>query len=307
MATKNCKEYFVPQIVEYVNTQKENCQKIEGNPVLEQQTQFLEGMANMICSFIFAECAKNQALDNALALEYKNVERCIKFVLDKAEKFSGRNKKNPWANPVRMLWIPDATVYSWITEYYMLDDKEEYEKEKLEEEERRIKAEEEAKKRAERNAKKTENDIKKAVKEIVTKETVSGFLSNVNPSAELLRQIGAEAYIGVNIINVDNVEARAEVEKLALKAINDKEIKLTLTGFCGKYKLSKDRVAQIEAEVREKYAAKAEETPEEVDEEEPYDEEETYDEEEPLNEDTTLNEEEPLDDLHFADDLRFAS
>ncbi len=257
MATKNCKEYFVPQIVEFVEKQKQKAQEVKDNPILEQQYKFMEGMANMICSFVFSECAKNQELDNALAFEYKNAERCINYVVKKANELN--NFK------AQVLWIPDATVFAWITEYYMLDDKEEYEEEKRKEEEARIRAEEAAKKRAERSAKKAESDIKKAVKEAVTKETVSGFLSNVNPSAELLRQIGAEAYIGVNIINVDNVEARAEVEKLALKAISDKNNKLTLTGFCGKYKLSKDRIAEIETEIREKYATRSE--PEDVEDE----------------------------------------
>ena len=258
MATKNCKEYFVPQIVKFVEDQKQKAKEVKDNSILEQQYKFMEGMANMICSFVFSECAKNQELDNALAFDYKNAERCINYVVKKANELN--NFK------AQVLWIPDATVFAWMTEYYMLDDKEAYEEEKRKEEEARIRAEEAAKKRAERNAKKAEADIKKAVKEAITKETVNSFLSNVNPSADLLKQIGAEAYIGINIINVDNVEARAEVEKLALKTIADKNSKLTLAGFCGKYKLSKDRIAEIETEIREKYAIKNE--PDEVDPEE---------------------------------------
>lgn len=246
MATKNCKEYFVPQIKELVEKQKAKI--TDGKS--EAEYAFLEQTANIVCMIIFPECEKNKDLDAAIAFEHKSAERCIKYVTEKAFELN--------TSKAKMLCMTSDTMLSWITEYYMLDDKEEYEEEKRKEEEARIRAEEAAKKRAERNAKKAESDIKKAVKEAATKETVSGFLSNVNPSAELLRQIGAEAYIGVNIINVDNVEARAEVEKLALKAIGDKNNKLTLTGFCGKYKLSKDRIAEIETEIREKYATRSE-------------------------------------------------
>lgn len=257
MATMNCKKYFVPQIVDYVGELKKKAAEVKDNPILDQQNKFLEGMANMICSFIFKECASNKALDDSLAYEYKSAERCINFVVKKAMELNSMKAS--------MLWVPDSTVFSWITEYYMLDDKAEYEKEKAEALERERKAEENAKKRAERDAKRAESEIKKAVKAEITNETVRKCFSNIQPSTEVLTLIGAEQYAGENIIREDNVEVRETVIKLAVKAINDK--KVSLTGVCGKYKLSKERLAEIEAEVRERISPTPDDEDEEIEDE----------------------------------------
>ncbi len=244
MATFNCKTFFVPQIIEVVDQLKakadENGTDKDGNvnPMLATQKQMCEQMANIICKYVFETCANDKSLDDALAYEWKSAERCLDFVFSKAKELNIKG--------ATCLWVPDSTVFGWIHEYYMKDDKAEYEEEKRKEEEARIKAEKDKEARALRAAKKKENDLKKAIKKEKLRRTFDSYFDcGQTFGLESLTKIKAEKYFGVNLAM--DTEARAEVVRLALSAIEDKNKKITQTDLIGKFKLSKNVLAEIES------------------------------------------------------------
>ncbi len=181
MATENCKEFFVPQIVKVVEDIKKKAEGIKDNKMLDAQKQMAEGMANLICKYVFSKCATDKRLDDALALEYKSADRAFKYILQKAKELNVQGSM--------CLWIPDETVYGWIEEYYFLDDKADFEKEKAAEEEKAKKAAEALQKKAEKDAKKAEKlkkDIEKAQKLLLKDESTLNdkqkeFLKKMKP------------------------------------------------------------------------------------------------------------------------------
>ncbi len=89
--------------------------------------------------------AKDVEFAKQILLEYKNFNRCFKYITDRVHKAFARQGE--------CIQVDDDTVYAWAVEYYLLDDYEQVMKERAEEAERKRKAEE-AKKKAEEKRKK---------------------------------------------------------------------------------------------------------------------------------------------------------
>lgn len=152
---------YKEQISKILADTEEKAKKDKKNNVPLAAITMLKVMVGAISKYVEKESAENKAFNDALSLEHKSAQRMLKYVWKQAEGLA-----MPMAGVNgNACCLPDEIVYGWISEYYLLDDKAEYEKEMAEI--ARKKAEEEARKKeeAEKEALAREKAIAKLEKE----------------------------------------------------------------------------------------------------------------------------------------------
>ena len=93
--------------------------------------------ADVIGAYLLSQCGKC-AIEQQILKSHKTLQRCVEYLMEQAWKLVDDEKKS---QRIRMGFaVPDGTVYRWVQEYYALDDKEQYEKERKEAEETFCKA-----------------------------------------------------------------------------------------------------------------------------------------------------------------------
>lgn len=120
------------------------------------KTNMLKMMVMSIMKYIEKEADANSDFRERISLEFKNAERMLKYVWGKAKSLA-TNIDGIGAG----CCVPDDVVYDWVSEYYFLDDKAEYEAE--------IEAKRKAKEEAERKAKEEEEKKVKAREKAIEK------------------------------------------------------------------------------------------------------------------------------------------
>ena len=85
--------------------------------------------ADVIGAYLLSQCGKC-AIEQQILKSHKTLQRCVEYLMEQAWKLVDDEKKS---QRIRMGFaVPDGTVYRWVQEYYALDDKEQYEKERKE-------------------------------------------------------------------------------------------------------------------------------------------------------------------------------
>ena len=85
--------------------------------------------ADVIGAYLLSQCGKC-AIEQQILKSHKTLQRCVENLMEQAWKLVGDEQKS---QRIRMGFaVPDGTVYRWVQEYYALDDKEQYEKERKE-------------------------------------------------------------------------------------------------------------------------------------------------------------------------------
>ena len=85
--------------------------------------------ADVIGAYLLSQCGKC-AIEQQILKSHKTLQRCVEYLMEQAWKLVDDEKKS---QRIRMGFaVPDGTVYRWVHEYYALDDKEQYEKERKE-------------------------------------------------------------------------------------------------------------------------------------------------------------------------------
>lgn len=126
-------------------------------------------MVAAISNYVEREAVANTDFNAALSLEYKSAERMLKYVWRKAQELA--IPVNTGSQNLYGSCIPEDIVYDWVSEYYFLDDKKEYEEEQKKILER---------KQAEEKRKKEEKEKKelarsKALEKLSKEETFSSL------------------------------------------------------------------------------------------------------------------------------------
>lgn len=85
--------------------------------------------ADVIGAYLLSQCGKC-AIEQQILKSHKTLQRCVEYLMEQAWKLVDDEKKS---QRIRMGFaVPDGTVYRWVQEYYALNDKEQYEKERKE-------------------------------------------------------------------------------------------------------------------------------------------------------------------------------
>ena len=85
--------------------------------------------ADVVGAYLIGMCGKS-AVEQQILKPHKTLQRCVEYLMEQAWEMVDDEKKN---QRIRMGFaVPDDTVYRWVQEYYALDDKEQYEKERKE-------------------------------------------------------------------------------------------------------------------------------------------------------------------------------
>lgn len=165
--TKECKESNLdntvePPMVFSSVTEKLNYEEKQLLETIDQKHQdIMRQQLSFLFSWLIHQCSINPTLNDLVLQEHKSWKRCFHYMENQAYEMSPEGAR-------ATLVTPDA-VFTWIYDYYMLDDLAEIKKES-EEAEKQRKAAEEARKTAEQNAEQRKKEKAEAAKKLEEKK-----------------------------------------------------------------------------------------------------------------------------------------
>lgn len=94
--------------------------KVNSDKAPENVREQVIAQSKMILDVLIKKCEEDKSFEDKLLLSHKSFERCFMYLSNKARKMLIKG--------AQCVAVDDATVFSWIYEYYDLDDKAAVEK-----------------------------------------------------------------------------------------------------------------------------------------------------------------------------------
>ncbi len=120
--------------------------KVNSDKAPKEVREQVIAQSKMILDVLIKKCEEDKSFEDKLLLSHKSFERCFVYLSNKARKMLIKG--------TQCVAVDDATVFSWIYEYYDLDDKAAVERD----EKNKERIEREKAKRKEKAEKQNENE-----------------------------------------------------------------------------------------------------------------------------------------------------